>query len=342
MTPDNIRPGIHDHIPNEVKLSTNESRERLSPGFGILMAGPSTVAGLGFTRPFGTSGIHFDPNGPYDHATALKGLQEHAAIRDLLVSMVGSDRVKVINTKIMGTKATKDGLAPVELGSLKPGYPTFETPYLNRYYQTWLRDAHTLLDDVMLVNPNAWTTSAPFMRPSPLGEMGRVLLSGRTLMVGIDLWRDSKVDIRSLQERGYNIAPLPVVDPTKQANEFHPGHIDGHAALIKDMGGDLVLLTANSYAFQGSGTRKQIRSGAMLVGAEVVEIDDIDLPSLSLNLIQFEDGSIACTATRSGLLESTLADIVGPDKVFSTSIPLELIPEKMTGSIRCMTNVVPL
>ena len=101
------------------------------------------------------------------------------------------------------------------------------------------------------------------------------------------------------------------------------------------------MVVAKSYAFQGGGTRKVIGEAANAINAEVVEVNDERFPPMALNMLQFADRSIGVTSTETGELENELAIIVGREKVFTTPVPIQLIPEASGGGIRCLTNLVP-
>lgn len=182
---------------------------------------------------------------------------------------------------------------------------------------------------------------------SPLGEGGKVLSAGKSIIVAQDLWVNpiSRKHLDMLRVKGYRVAHIPLVDENSQPEgkrEFIKDHIDGHAALLLGDDENLHLLYAKSYARQGGQTSKALRSAADFVGADATEVDDNGLPPLAFNLVQFANGSVVMSSSRgSKSLEERVRAIVGVDKLTVTSIPIVEISALSKGSIRCMANFAP-
>lgn len=188
---------------------------------------------------------------------------------------------------------------------------------------------------------------------SPLGEGGKVLVAGKSVVVVEKLWRDpvtkkdspAKKDIDQLRKQGYRAVYLPNVDPNTQPQEkrnFISDHLDGHVSLIQGKDSSVHLLYARSYARQSAGLGKVIRSSADFIGANPIEIDDSGLPHLAFNLLQLPDGKVVMSSGGSSTeLTDAVEGIVGKENVFQTSIPIDALTKASKGGIRCMTNVAP-
>ncbi len=128
--------------------------------------------------------------------------------------------------------------------------------------------------------------------------------------------------------------------PTLSGNFAHH-HIDGHLALIYDKDQEPVLLAAHSYFHQNPQTTIAVGRIRRELGVDRETIDDYTLPPLALNLLQLDTGDIIMTS-QADVLERRLKDMVGADRVHTTEVPIIKIPNRARGSIRCMTNIVPV
>lgn len=317
-------------------------REKLPPGHKLLLAGPASLVAFGLGTKEGSTGPlpRFQPN----QQAVERLFAEYQSIFDLLVRILGRERILVIKTKLILGKNSPDGAIQFQSRELPEelAFGSTEIPYLSDFFASWPRDAHTLVDGQILANSQAWRIQGERIQPSLLGEGGKVLLKGKAILVTPDIWRTARRgEIPSLRNRGFRVGCLPFVDPSKQQFEFKEDHVDGHASLIEDKTGKLILVVAESYSRQGAGTRKLIRQAANSVEAELVEVYDKNLPPLAFNFIQFDDMTIALGSAEAKDLELTLGILVGPDRVLTTEDPLRLIPSVAFGGIRCLTNVIP-
>lgn len=312
-----------------------ESNERLYPGHKLLLAGPASI--LGFTiaqsRKKGlTTEINTDI------------LKEYLSIYELLSNLLGSENLVVSkNDVVVGHSLPYGGIEfksiplpnDINLGGKSILFFQGKASF-------WPRDAFSLLGDSVFVDSNYWQTDYiqrfEFIT-SPLGEGGKVLHKTNAMLVTPDIWKEKK-ELNELREKGFKIGCIPFVDPVKQKFKFIENHIDGHASLLEDKNGELALVVADSYSRQGKKTLKKLRNAAEIIEATLHEVDDQALPPLALNLIQFNDRSVVVTKADRKDLEFTLSFIVGPDKIFTTPIPIQLIPELANGGIRCLTNVL--
>lgn len=323
-------------IAHEISKQT----ERLLPGHKILLGGPAGLLNVNCTRDKPS----LQKKVKFDEQLAQQMFAEWFSIYSLLAHLVGKDNVVVADTDAAVERNNKGFFVNRGSTNLLNGlnFNTAGAPYLSEDFLCWPRDAYTLLDNKILANIYAWGVTPPKnVKLSGLGEQGKVLIKDKAILVAPDIWATSQNEISELKQSKFKVGCLPCIDTTKQNYKLVDMHIDGHSALIKDKNGDLVLLVANSYFYQRKGTGELIMQAANMVEAKVVVVDDSRLPPLALNLIQFEDGSIAFTNSDAPDLEYTLASLVGDDKIFKTAIPITTLPSRALGGMRCLTNILP-
>lgn len=235
--------------------------------------------------------------------------------------------------------------------------PTVDFQNVGGRGEIFLRDLFTATDDFVFVNPDAKLAcreTRSFMS-SPLGEGGKVLVSGKTLVVAEDIESnpDAQRHIDMLKQKGYIVQFIPQVDASKQQEkrkEFVSDHIDGHAALIAGHDKTPTLFVASSYATQDERTQ-QIFNRLPSSGIAVCAIDDSRLPHLAFNIVQFSDNTVLLAG--SGLrneqgkyeaseLEKTLVQFLGKAYVHRVPSDMTAISHLGIGSIRCLVNIAPI
>jgi hypothetical protein len=164
-----------------------------------------------------------------------------------------------------------------------------------------------------------------------------VLSRRGAVLVGQETSWETDRDLGDLIDYGLNVGIMPIVDP-----RIHDvaNHIDGVATLIEDRSGDVVLLVARSYYDQDFGASKDIDHAVKSANTGLVIVDDEKFPPLAFNLIQFDDLTIAMT-NGAEKLQRALTELTGSDAVHTTKIPIEQFPRLGSGSIRCLTNILP-
>ena len=276
-------------------------------------------------------------------------LFEYASMFELLAHHVGGENIRIVRNSVATLKKTGTSQRTFTRRNFSfPDTKNFQNITLGaaaNYSTVWVRDGFQAIDPYTFINPAYFPgiNESQTIKKSMLSEGGMVLHAQRVVLVSDALWQTRRTDrgFNCLEEAGYVIAPLPEVIQSKQKYEFNEAHIDGHAALIVDKNQRLQLLVAESYSRQGNGTRKDITRAAEAIGAGVFEIDDRNLVPLSLNLVQFEDGTIIVSKGQSNDLIFVLQNMVGEDKVLITEVPIVQIPQFLFGSIRCLINIIP-
>lgn len=323
--------------------------EKLKPGHKLILPDPMALLSLAY------KGERRDITDRVAVVSGIEGINEdifaalsteYIVMHHLLSSLVGPERMFVVKTSLISLKDQVGGssftyeekFAPREM---QQDLGSKRAVFLSKGAGAWPRDAHTLIDGEILTRPNAWSMQDEHIRPSNLGEGGKVLIRNKTLFVTKDIWDSEKRELKELQEKGFRVAYLPYIAKPDPNSKYDEDHLDCHASLLEDKKGELVLLVAKSYAFQGKKTRKQLREACERTHVRIIEIDDSLLPPLALNMLQFKDRSVAVTADPSNTLTDILTDIVGKDKVFPTEVPLVQIPLLAGGGIRCLTNEIP-
>lgn len=308
----------------KIYYSMNGQRERIKPGFKLVLAGPDVA--LLDQEPLD----HIERPWPWhtEHEFNEASLREYFAIYNVLKNVVQAKDLVVI-------KGLHEAYIQnhIQTGSMPE---TADIPLLDAYYQNWPRDTLTLVGEKVLPRHGVWKGDNGWW----LGEGGAVLSRNRTLLVAESLFIESGAEIKWLLQRGIRVAKLPHVQSFTRTS-YYKHHIDGHAALIESKDHSLVLLTAESYFLQGRGRdRKRIEKTVKKLEIDLQVVNDKNLPPLAFNLVQLDDGAVVMTGGADEL-ESAISQVVGREKVFATDRPIELIPTYGGGGIRCMTNIFP-
>lgn len=223
--------------------------------------------------------------------------------------------------------------------------------------ETFTQDLFKQIGDFVFVNPR-WYPNFPETERfilSPLGEGGKVLDAGKSLLVAEDMEESRHVrkHLDLLKDRGFRVGFLPLVDrreqPPKKRN-FVREHIDGHSTLLLGHADDARLFFAESYENQGSNTAKKIQDAVEKAGANSERISDSRLPHLAFNVPQFRDKTVLLNA--SGLttaqgayepneLETAVVHFLGGRFVHRLLYCVKTIPEVSQGSLRCLLNIAP-
>ncbi len=316
------------------------SEKRLPPNHKLLLAGPAFL--LTFTFFDQEKRIQSSPN----QGTLERTIEEYFSIHHLFTLLLGPENILVAKTGIIlgHQKISEIEWEEITLPEdliMNLGLQETEIPFLSKFHHSWPRNAFNLIGGEIYAKEGALVEEIPGIRISPLGDNGSVLHRKNAVLVTQDIWRNHKNEIEELKEKGFSVGSLPLVNPSKQKyKNFPEEHLDCHACLIEGDDSKLYLVVADSYSRQGKGTRKKIRLAAETVEAEMVEIDDRNLPPFALNLIQFEDNSILMTDSEAKDLEYTLVGLVDRNRVYTTDIPIELIPRLTGGGIYCLTNTL--
>jgi len=317
-----------------------EQNKRLKPGQKLLLAGHSFLASLAFEQD--VSGITPLKNN-LNQEKLFHLMNEYFSINNLLLRLVGKENLLITENflavgKISEGKTVRED---IRLPSGNSALQTVKTPFLTNIYNCWPREAHTLIDGKILINNSAWKLQNSAITVSDLGEGGKVLTQDKTILVTPDIYEKAKDELKNLISEDYRIGVLPLVMKAKQGFDFTGSHIDGHASLIKDKNNKLALVVADSYFRQGNDSQRLIKKASKAINAQLIEVDDRNLPPLAFNMLQFEDKSVAMTGSVSKNLEAVISDLVGKNKVFTTGIPLTCVPKLSWGGIRCLTNTIP-
>lgn len=244
-------------------------------------------------------------------------MMEYHSVLEVLEEVIGPDRLAIIGKNV-------------------------HIAHFPESYNSWPRDTFTLIDNgVIMLNKQAWgwDLRRVWFEEPDLGAGGTILARQKTILFGgcfVDSTRRSAVKLKQL---GFQVAPIPFV---KYSNyPYAEYHIDGHASLVEAKNGRLHFLVAASYFNQDRNTSYEIDKVSEDLDMDLDVLDDRNLPPLAFNLVQLADNSIIMTAG-APQLEEVLRDLVGPGHVFTTSTVLTNIPTELKGSIRCMTNVLPV
>lgn len=206
--------------------------------------------------------------------------------------------------------------------------------------------------DANLYIPNVFTQT------SALGEGGNVLNTpdpNAPIFVtdpeGIDSSKRSPY-IRGINDikKSYRVGLLPPPHGieldllTRKSQEFISSHIDRVAANILAPNGRSYLLLDRNYLDSLSPRGRYaelINPECQRLGVEIVEVPiNPDATPYSLNLQQFQDGSVFMTAGNEDL-EQIIKQIVGQKNVFTTKVPLVNYPMVLRGGLRCMLLLAP-
>lgn len=331
----------HEQDPSTNGVEKLRSAEKLPPGHKLILAGPAFLLALSIS-PEDKLGTFFRKPSQLNGNLLQEIMSEYDSIFQLFSRIVGPENLIVAKNAITVGKDSPAGIALKDI-ELPPelDYGGVDLGFLTKPYSCWPRDAFSLLNGRIIGNKNAWNDHDYPTAIGLLGEGGKVLSKKDAILVTPDIWKTQKKILKMFKQEGINVGVLPFVETAKQKYDFKEDHIDGHANLLEDKNGELVLLVTDSYSKQGGSTRKNLRRTAEMIGAKLVEVEDTNLPPLPLNFLQFEDRSIAVSNSQAQDLIITLSYLVGQDKVFRTDVPLRTIPKLAGGGIRCLTNIIP-
>ena len=284
--------------------------------------------------------------------------QEYRSTLESLSEIVGADNITLVTHE----QRSPNDLSGLDIGALTPEIeldnPTFSFRFsMPNVYTAYPRDMATNLNGHVFYNTRTLRNlgdGEDFSR-SPLGENGAILTAGKAVLMSEYLREKGPTAQKSkdgLKALGYKVTWFPRCDPERQPKgkrAIVEGHIDDHAALIEGMDGNNHLLVGSSFLHQDKSTTEKIRRASDWIDANLIEVDDPDLPHLAFNFIQLCDGSIMISSTGKMVddlyypsnLEEVLQGIVGVDRV--RVLPaLKHIPVRMQAGLRCMTNVLPI
>lgn len=233
---------------------------------------------------------------------------------------------------------------------------------------TFPRDFCTVLPNIVLSNPRAAQLAHDekdgyALISSPFGEGGRVLHSGKTMLVCERVVGKEKQgrfvraeELKELTELGIKVAKIPaplggVVDDKNRF--FSNDHIDRVCALIADNGNNLHLIidpllfttkwrpgkTPPWDPVNPKETVDKLRKICEPLEIEVHAPKSLRVP-YSLNLMQFSSGQILMTAGDDGVAE-LVCDIVGVENVYITPTPIRYYPVWLYAGIRCLIADAP-
>lgn len=311
--------------------------EKIPHGYKLLMGTPAVTGGL--ARSLDSSN-----KASLDHEKLNPLLAEYRAVHGLLTNLAGSDNLKVLNSKINWGLPSVPKSDDRDFTTMTSDIQQVKSPVQwQSYYNHWPRDAHSYINGTMYAHPEAWKSedlnrlpdNLPFER-SELGEGGAVLTRKDVVMVGRETSWEAEGEIEELQTNGINLGVLPIVDSKHNV----ANHIDGFATLVEDKYNDIILLIAKSFYDQSSNATREIDHAVKKANTGLLVVDDNNFPPLAFNLIQFDDLTVAMTGGAEPL-RNTLSSLVGQNAVHTTKIPIERIPRLGSGSIRCLTNVIP-
>jgi|GEM_PF-3132507 len=312
------------------------STEHTPKGYNLLFGSPAVTGNLALERK------HLDLSLDQNKLDPL--INEYREIYNLMQTLAGSERLIVLNSELNWGDSPDSEKAKNEFYELTNDIPQQVGPFSwNNYYNLWPRDAYSYIGGEIYADPNAFKKQKDFQlfpthpTSSFLGEGGAVLSRKNIIFVGLETSEEAEEDLDTLSTLGINFGILPIADPT-----IHDisNHVDGVATLIEDKSGDLILLVAKSYYEQGFDASKKISKAVKEASTGLLVIDDHNFPSLAFNLVQFDDLTI-CMTSGAPHLQKALIDLVGSDAVQTTKIPIELLPKRASGSIRCLTNLIP-
>ncbi len=215
---------------------------------------------------------------------------------------------------------------------------------------------------VLISEKNGWKIVS-----SPYGEGGRVLVSGNTMVVCEKLIVkdgqsiDSGQGMEAIEAAGMRVGFFPPtlnvrfsVSRNEAISFFSNDHIDRAACLLKGRNGRTFLVVDPKLAtvdwskpFEDCPwtprspreTRAHLRDRLSGLGIEVCWPSEMAIP-YSLNMVQFPDGRVLMTGGDPEV-RKLIADIVGPENVFVTSVPIRYFPAWLYAGIRCLVSEAP-
>jgi len=233
------------------------------------------------------------------------------------------------------------------------------------------RDFCTVLPGVVLVNSKVVSLTSDekdgyALISSPFGEGGRVLNSGKTMLVSERVVEENTQsrfvrdeELEQLSDLGIRSARLPcpiggVVAGGDKNRFFSSDHVDRVGALIFDRQGNLhltvdpVIITAKWNGRNGkpwdlvmpADTIKWLKRICDPMEIEVHTPKSMKVP-YAFNLMQFYDGRVLMTSGDDDAAE-LISDIVGGENVHLTPAPIRYHPVWVFAGIRCMMVEAPM
>lgn len=208
---------------------------------------------------------------------------------------------------------------------------------------------------------------------SPLGEGGRVLFAGATLLASEGAWIDedtlhvfSPADFTPLHKAGIatGLFPMPAACALTGDGTMRIGlaqyndHIDRVASLLEDPSGRLHLIVDPALISGSTRNDRFLRTSAdfHLLSSEqtIVLLKErckqlgitLHVPAhplripCSLNLLQVSDGRVLMTSGDEALTE-IVSSIVGNRRVQTTAAPIRYLPVWQHAGIRCIVGDFP-
>ena len=223
-------------------------------------------------------------------------------------------------------------------------------------YTSFPRDFMVNFDGLVYLNPEANIKfpdgSGTF---SPLGEGGRVLKSGKKVLIPdpngfrehagqISRHAAKLSDVFRVGQIPHPVA-IDIIPETGEKNVFTNSHLDRVSALVKGQDGKDYLVMEESYAASETprvGKYWPIiqRTCRDLEIEPVVVTQTADSIPGRMNMVQFADRSVLLTGGDESL-ENIVAEIVGRDNTYTTETPIVNYPLFRKGGIRCMTLFAP-
>lgn len=167
-------------------------------------------------------------------------------------------------------------------------------------------------------------------------------------------------EINVIESRGVKVCflPLPAVVSykflrnKKKINAYPDENLDHVLALLKDKKGkEYLLVEPNIRSFvwdEDAGSSKCIDSQETIdiikkvfspSGIEVVLVNEINIP-LALRFRQFADGRVLITKGEDQLVK-IIGEIIGPENVFQTPVPIVYYPVWFCAGIKCLVSTIP-
>ncbi|MBN1848975.1 MAG: hypothetical protein JW932_10355 [Deltaproteobacteria bacterium] len=192
------------------------------------------------------------------------------------------------------------------------------------------------------------------------GEGGRVLLSGDHMLLGCcpearNRVKDSKI-ISRLRDMGMKVGLIPhalfygLSPRGAKSFVFHHSHIDLSGSLLRGKDGGFHLVLDSSYRTGPLAEPLSERTSIDLVRKNCEEIEvEVHVPRKRLSvplataMVQFEDGRVLMTSGDDEVL-TTAADIVGPENMEMTNVPIVQYPIFGGAGLHCLIteNPVPI
>jgi len=313
--------------------TTVQSSEVLKPGYKVLFPPPSFLTGFAYDKNPELPGARIST----DLLVAI--MAEYTAIYETLVQLVGAENLIVMENELVFIRNGKVVCEQMP-EDIRAVFGTVPFPFFESFWRCWPKNAFVTIEDQVYLAKGSLVEAF-------LGEQPEYWVIGNGGMVDYDAGvaliteTTSAEEIQLLAQRDIKVIALPPVDPTKQRYEFRENDIDGHCRLIHTKTGITKLYAAQSYVLQERGLQREITARARACGVQLEVIDDRRTPPLALNFIKLHFGHVIVTGPVNNILAQKLRNDLGPKRVHTTPITLTLIPSRATGSLGCMTNILP-